>query len=364
MSRSFSWRGAVVYALWLVAAFLATMALQPFRADLKEAHIVLVYLVLILVGSARDGRGVGLVLSVVCFLLFNFFLLRPYFTWSIADPLDWWILVAFLITGGVAAELLHRAQQAAALAERRAEEIERLAREAEHVEALRQADRLKDALLASVSHDLRTPLTAIRATAAEIRGEGNENAAIIEAEADRLNRFVTDLLDLSRIRGGALPVTPELNAADDLIGAAIAETRAVPDSVRIDVSLPAEEPDAVGRFDFVHALRALVNLLENALRHSPPEARVQLDLVLEADWLVFRVGDRGAGIARDDRAHVFEPFYRGNTSAGSGKGVGLGLAIARSLTEAQGGEICFLDRDGGGTVFELRLPREPRPSIS
>lgn len=364
MSRSPGWRRPSVFVLWLVAAFTTTLAMRPFRSDLKEAHVVLVYLVLILVGSARDGRGVGLVLSVVCFLLFNFFLLRPYLTWSIADPLDWWILVAFLITGGVAAELLHRAQRAAALAERRAEEIERLAREAERVEALRQADRLKDALLASVSHDLRTPLTAIRATASEIRNEGNEKAAIIEAEVDRLNRFVTDLLDLARIRGGALPVAAELNVADDLIGAAIAETRAVPDSARIEVSLPPEESDAVGRFDFVHALRALVNLLENALRHSPSDARVQLDLALEADWLVFRVGDRGPGISDADRDHVFEPFYRGSTGSGGAKGVGLGLAIARSLTEAQGGKISFDDREGGGTVFELRLPREARPSIS
>lgn len=357
-------RRALTYVGWLGIAIVATLVLRPFRTELKEAHVVLVYLVVVLVGSARDGRAVGLLLSVGCFLLFDFFLLQPFHTFSIADPLDWWILLAFLITGGVAAELLHRSQRAAALAEHRAEEIQRLAAEAESVEALRQADRLKDALLASVSHDLRTPLTSIRATAAEIRADGHEAAAIIEDEADRLNRFVTDLLDLSRIRGGALPNQPELNAADDLIGAALLETRSLPGSDRIQVLLPAGEPAPIGRFDFVHALRCLVNLLENALRHSPPTETVDLELMLEPDWLVFRVSDRGPGIPQEDRERIFEAFYRGPTDIRATKGVGLGLAIASSLAEAQGGEIRLADREGEGSAFELRLPRKGLPSIS
>lgn len=354
----------MVVLLWVAVALGTTLVMRPFRSDLEEAHVVLAYLVVVLLGSARHGRAVGLLLSVVCFLLFNFFLLEPFHTMSIADPLDWWVLLAFLITGGVAAELLHRAQRAAALAERRAEEIERLAKEAEHVEALRQADRLKDALLASVSHDLRTPLTSIRATAAEMRHEGHEAAAIIEEEADRLNRFVTDLLDLSRIRGGALPLKPELNAAEDLIGTALVETRGIAGADRIDVTLPPDAGVPVGRFDFVHALRALVNLLENALRHSPPAERIELELALRGEWLDFVVRDRGPGIAPEERERVFEPFYRGETSQPATKGAGLGLAIARSLAEAQGGAVTFEEREGGGTAFTLRLPREHLPSIS
>lgn len=357
------WRTPAAFTGWLVVALVCTLAMRQVRADLKEAHVVLVYLVVVLAGSARGGRALGLVLSVVCFLLFNFFLLRPFHTLSIADPLDWWILLAFLITGGVAAQLLHRAQRAAALAQRRAEEIERLAAEAEHVEALREADRLKDALLASVSHDLRTPLTSIRAAAAEMREEGHEAAGIIEEEADRLNRFVTDLLDLSRIRGGALVLSPELNAADDLIGAAILETRSLTGSERIEVHLPFEPESAVGRFDFVHALRCLVNLIENALRHSPPTAPVQLELAVEPGWLAFRVRDRGPGVPRSERERIFEPFYRGSDEDVGPKGAGLGLAIARSLAEAQGGEVVLEDSSGGST-FVLRLPRVSLPEES
>lgn len=357
-------RRVVVFGSWLAVAIACTLAMLPLRAELKEAHVVLVYLVLVLGGSAGSGRATGLVLSLVCFILFDLFLLEPYYTLSIADPLDWWVLVAFLITGGVAAELLHRAQRAAALAERRAREIERLAAEAEHVEALREADRLKDALLASVSHDLRTPLTSIRATAAEMRAAGHEGAAIIEEEAERLNRYVTDLLDLSRIHGGALPVVAELNAADDLVGTALIETRGLAGSDRIDVVLPDDPSVPVGRFDFVHALRALVNLLENALRHSPSNERVELMLAVESEWLVFRVSDRGPGIPVDERERIFEPFYRGSANSPVSKGVGLGLPIARSLVEAQGGEVTFEAREGGGSTFGLRLPRGEVPPNS
>jgi len=325
---------------------------------------VLVYLLLVLMGTAREGRVVGIALAVGSFLLFDFFLLRPYHTLSIADPLDWWILVAFLITGAVAAQLLHRAQRAAELAERRATEIERLAREAEHVEALREADRLKDALLASVSHDLRTPLTSIKATAAELRAQGVEEGAVIEQEAERLNRFVTDLLDLSRIRAGALRLDTELNAAEDLIGAALLEVRGLPGGERLAVSLPADDPMPVGRFDFVHALRALVNLLENALRHTPEHETVRLELVLEPSMLAFEVKDRGPGVAVEDRERVFEPFYRGPGSNGRGRGTGLGLAIARSFADAQGGRVDYSPRPSGGSTFTLRLPRDELPDIA
>lgn len=357
-------RRALEVGLWVGSSLLCTLAMWPFREQLNEAHVALVYLLVVLVGSAQGGRVVGFALAVTSFILFNFFLLPPYHTLSIADPLDWLILLAFLVTGGVAAELLHRAQRAAALADHRAVEIERLAREAEHVEALREADRLKDALLASVSHDLRTPLTSIRAAASEMRAQGSEQAAIIEEEAERLNRFVTDLLDLSRIRAGGLPVSPEINAADDLIGAALLEVRGLPGADAIDVRLPPGEVAPAGLFDFVHALRALVNLLDNALHYTPSTERVELALVLTPERLAFEVHDRGPGIVAAEADRIFEPFFRGEGGSARGRGTGLGLAIARSLARAQGGDVSFRARAGGGSVFTLHLPRRDPPPMS
>jgi two-component system sensor histidine kinase KdpD len=180
---------------------------------------------------------------------------------------------------------------------------------------------------------------------------------VIEQEAERLARLVTDLLDLSRIRGGALPLELQVIAAEDLVGAMLQRLAGVDGTDRIDVSLPPGGTLPVGRFDFVHALRALGNLVENALRHSPAEARVLLEVSEEIDDLVFAVHDRGPGVDDDDRARIFEPFFQ-TPSGERHRGTGLGLAIARSVAEAQGGSVCYRPRQGGGSTFELRLPRE------
>jgi two-component system sensor histidine kinase KdpD len=300
------------------------------------------FLLVVLGGSTREGRVVGVVLSFVCFFSFNFFLLPPVYTLDLHDPLDWWVLLAFLITGLTAAQMFHRAQRAVALSER--------------IEALKEADRLKDAVLASLSHDLRTPLTSIRATAAELRETGDERAAIIEEEAIRLNRMVTDLLDISRIRAGAVALTMEVNAAEDLVGAALAQVRGIAGEERVRVRLPGDGTLLLGLFDFVQALRALANLLENALRHSPPNQPVEIHVEREEEYLVFRVMDRGPGVSREDRDRMFEPFFRsGGPRSSTGAGTGLGLAIARSAAEIQGGAVIYRPRQGGGSIFELKL---------
>jgi two-component system sensor histidine kinase KdpD len=231
----------------------------------------------------------------------------------------------------------------------------RLTAEAGRAEVLRETDRLKDALIASVSHDLRTPLTTIKALAHDLRATGDDRAAAIENEADRLNRLVADLLDLSRLQAGGIPVKVELTAVDDLLGALLQ---------RVSGALPGRElrvvmeGDAllVGRFDLVHSLRALVNLVENAHKYSPPGTPVELRVAREDGWLTFAVADRGPGVPADQRARIFEPFYRAPGSPPDVGGAGLGLTIARRLAEAQGGSLAYQPRPAGGSVFLLRLP--------
>lgn len=493
---------------WLVVLMAGTLVLWLFRDEAHEAHMALAYLLIVLGGSARHGRLVGLGLAVASFFCFNFFLLEPYYTLTVEDPLDWWVLVAFLVTGAVAAQLFHRTQHALAVAEDRTAEVRRLSalgaeslsvpravdavgalvrvvraelrvdaarvwifdideadprllaaaperpatesisgdtrseiekghpvvlgpegvvrpsapgsdvpailnahpmarsvliplrvrernlgvleltseqglhldrdqavfadtlsyyaalavervrlsEEVEHVEALREADRVKNALLASVSHDLRTPLTTIRALANELRATGDERLVVIEEEAEHLNRLVTDLLDFSRIRSGSLPLETDLNAAEDLVGSMLQRLRGVRGHQRVDVKLPPGDL-LVGRFDFVHALRALGNLVENALHHSPDDdGRVEVRVSRDGDVLCFAVLDRGPGVPPAEQDRIFEPFQR--ASAADHAGTGLGLAIAREVAEAQGGSITYHPRSGGGSVFELRLPAE------
>jgi two-component system sensor histidine kinase KdpD len=231
-----------------------------------------------------------------------------------------------------------------------------LVAEAERADAFRQADALKAALIASLSHDLRTPLTTIKALASSMRANAVPQAASIEEEADRLNRLVTDLLDLSRLNAQAMPIRLELNTVEDLIGAAMQRIAGAAGSERIVIGHPQHDAEPlVGEFDFVHALRALVNLLENALKYSPTATAVELSAGRHGKFLEIRVADRGPGVAPSERERVFEPFYRAPGMQADIGGAGLGLAIARRLAMEQGGDVRHEGRDGGGSVFTLTL---------
>jgi len=232
----------------------------------------------------------------------------------------------------------------------------RLVAEAEHAEALREADRLKDIVLASVSHDLRTPLTTIKALAQSEALQGNASGAAIEEQADRLTRLVSDLLDLSRLKGGGFAAKSELNTADDLIGAAVRQTKGLFANRPLRTVIDLASPTLVGHFDFSQSLRVLCNLLENALRYSPPNECVELAARREGDTLVFSVSDRGPGVDPADVSRIFEPFYRSTNSPPDAGRAGLGLSIARTLAELQGGSLEYARRPGGGSVFSLRLP--------
>lgn len=351
--------GGARWATWVGVLVAGTATLLVARERLGPAHVALTYLLVVLGASASGGRALGLTVAVLAFVAFDVGFLPPYGKFVVADPRDWLVLFAFLVTSVVAAQLLARARSEAAAARTRADEVARLAREAEGAEALREADRLKDALLASVSHDLRTPLTTIKALAHGIRVDGDEraaeSAAVIEAETDRLTRVVSDLLDLSRLRGGALHLDPQLTAADELLEAVAQAVTGVPGADRVRMALDSAEPLLIGRFDLVHSARALVNLVVNALAHGGAESLVDVTAARDGAWLAVAVADRGPGIPAAERERIFAPFYRRGAPP-EAAGVGLGLAIARQLAEAQRGTLTVAGRAGGGTVFTLRLP--------
>ena len=333
------------------------------RPLLAEVHVALILLLVVLGTSAAGGRLLGLASAAAAFVIFDVLFVPPYNTLVVANPLDWIVLFAFLATSIVAAQLLYRSQEEARLANERAAEIERLAAEAERlaaeaerVEALREADRLKDALLASVSHDLRTPLTTIKAMAHELGSLGDERSEIIEQEADRLNRFVADLLDLSRLKAGALPLHVELNAADDLLGALVQRVEGSLGRKPLVVTLPPGDALLFGRFDFVQALRALANLVENARKYDPSDAPIEITAERVGAELAIRVADRGPGVAAADISRLFEAFQRPNGTPPDVGSAGLGLSIAKNVAEAQGGRLVYAAREGGGSVFTLFLP--------
>jgi two-component system sensor histidine kinase KdpD len=240
-------------------------------------------------------------------------------------------------------------------------ERERLRSKALEAEAFRRSDAAKSAILRSVSHDLRSPLTAIRAAgeglqsgSLELTDEDRE--ALLETiliETKRLDRLVANLLDLSLLEaGGAQPETA-LWTLDDLIGRSLEMVGREAD--RVLVSLPAQT--LVVHVDAAQIERALANVIENAIKFSPEEEPIRLDAELREKQVVVRVTDAGPGIPAADRERIFEPFSRGRSG-----GSGLGLAIVRGFTEVNGGRAWVEAGPGRGTTIAVSLPAARVPA--
>ncbi len=266
----------------------------------------------------------GIATAIAVFLALNYFYLPPRGTLALEQPIGWLLLPFFVGVSVVVVQWAERRRAKRELARRIA---------------------IKDAVLATMSHDLRTPLTTIKAMAHDLAADGDERALLIEEEAERLSTLVTNMLEMSRLDSGASTLSPEPNEAEDLLGAALQRVSGATNGREIRVSLDAGEPLLFGRFDFTQTLRALVNLIDNALKHSPGDHPVDVTVRREGEWLTFSVLDRGKGIPQGEHDRVFEPFYRG-----------LGLSIARSVAEAQGGSLMYAAREGGGSAFTLRVP--------
>ncbi|HET7566641.1 MAG TPA: DUF4118 domain-containing protein [Gaiellaceae bacterium] len=235
----------------------------------------------------------------------------------------------------------------------------RLEAEALEAEALRRSDSLKTALLRAVSHDLRSPLTAILASAGalanpELALDDADCGALADAirdEARRLDRVVGDLLDLSRIEAGAAEPHRELWPVDELVSQALAGVAA--GAERVVVELAADAPPV--QVDAAQVERALANLVENALKFSPSGSPVVVRAEHGATELRIHVVDRGSGLTPAEREAVFQPFRRGERAAGGVRGAGVGLAIARGFAEANGGRL-WTQEDPAGGHFVLSLP--------
>ncbi len=236
---------------------------------------------------------------------------------------------------------------------------ERLAREVLEAEALRRSDAMKTAVLRAVSHDLRSPLMAILTSASALRRDDLEIAeddrgelvATILGEAERLDRLIGNLLDLSRLQAGAAEPAPELWAVDDLLVQALDELGGAAD--RVEVTFPDESPPV--RADAHQIQRVLANLIENALKYSPGSEPVTVHVTTSPTEVLVRIVDHGPGVRPADIERIFEPFQRGSRN-GAVAGAGLGLAIARGFAEANGGRVWAESRQGQGATFVLALP--------
>lgn len=237
-----------------------------------------------------------------------------------------------------------------------------LRQESLQIEVLQRTDSLRAALVSSVSHDLRTPLTSIKAAASSLlqddvqwnEEERRSFTQAIEQEADRLNRLVGNLLDLSRIEGGALHPEKEWYPLDELVRDVLDRMQPLLRDRVIKLEIAAELPPV--ELDYMMIDQVLTNLLENALRYTPTSSPIEITASFTASELQISIADRGPGIPADDLERIFDKFYRVTGRIREISGSGVGLAVCRGLIEAHGGRIWAENRPDGGTVFRFTLP--------
>ena len=366
------WAGYVVAAL---SVLVSTLVLKLLGDHVNAATVSLALLLNVLFIATRWGSWPALVASVLAMLCFNFFFLPPFGTFNIAATDNWIALAAFLVTAVTAGHLSARAKRRAEEAELGKREIERLYAElqdaferASHAEALRQSEKLKSALLDAVTHDLRTPLTSIKAsitTLLEAPGALDaeskvEMMEVIDEESDRLSRFINGLIELARIEAGELQLRRRWGAVEEIISTALSRAEPITRQHHVELDIEKELPGV--RVDERAVSEVVYTLIDNAAKYSTKGSTISITAKHAGDGVVqMAVEDKGRGIPVDLRDRVFDKFFRatrdGDVSTHQPSGTGMGLAIAKGIVEAHEGKIWIESGTGGkGTRVVFTLP--------
>ena len=244
-----------------------------------------------------------------------------------------------------------------AIAIERARAVEQLGQ----TEAAREGERLRTALLNSVTHDLRTPLTSIKASVTSLlsnptlsEAQRRELLTIINEESDRLNRLVGEAAEMSRLDAGEVALKLEPHTIEEVVGAALEQCKSALGSRIVRVQVPPSLPRV--RVDLDRAKEVLVHLLENANQYSPQDQPITVTAELSGNYVVTSVADRGSGIDDAEQSLIFEKFYRGKDQRYRVQGTGMGLPIAKAIVEGHGGSISVTSQVGHGSVFSFTLP--------
>ena len=370
--------GKVWAALIAVGAVvLITGMLLPFRQFLNSTEIALTLLLLVLFSSTLFGSRAGLASATAGIVSFNFFFLPPFYTLAISDAENWVTFGAFILTAVIVGQLSGYARRRAEESELRQAKIERLYDElkgafdqASDAEAVRRSEKLKSALLDAVTHDLRTPLTSIKASVTTLLDEPpdgrlddesrKEFLEIIDEETDRLNSFIEGMVGIAKVEAGAIDVRRSPSSIDEIVTNAVERAGAQIAGHTLELDIAPDIPSI--NLDAASLSQVVFTLLDNAAKYAPAGSRMRLSArPTTASKLRIVVEDQGPGIPRLDRDRVFEKFTRlGDQDVqASGGGLGLGLAIAKGIIESQGGRIWIEDGSGDfATRIVCEVPME------
>jgi len=375
-------RVGYIFAVAGIAAFAAAFRLLGPRINPTTVALAMVLVVLFV--AVGWGARPAIVASVLGVLGLNYFFLPPIGALTIADPDNWIALAAFLITAVTAGQLSARLNRRAEEAEAGRREIKRLYDElraaferASHAEALRQSERLKSALLDAVTHDLRTPLTSIKASVttmldelkaktpdasqAVLSEEGRrEMLEVIDEECDRLNRFIEGLVEMARIEAGEFRLRRRWGTIEEMVEMALARAKPLTDRHRVEVEIEKDLPIVL--VDARAVSEVIYTLVDNAAKYSPAGTPIHVSASrAENEMIRATVEDCGPGVPVELRERVFDKFFRAirpaDPSRSQPSGTGMGLAIARGIVEAHKGRIWIESGEGGlGTRVVFMLP--------
>jgi K+-sensing histidine kinase KdpD len=361
---SWSGRWPVRYLIATIAAALPIAVLERLRPELSQTSIALVLVLPVILVAVTQGRGAALYASILVGLSFNFFFIGPYYSFLITRPEDIVAFVVFVTTAVLVGQLSSRLEKRVLLTERQSKELvhvrgkfERAAAQAAEADALRKSEQLKTALLDAVTHDLRTPLTSIKAAISTIREESvspevqRELFEVIEQESDRLNHFIQGMMDLAKLQAGEVTLASRNVAPEEMVEDALLRAGPLLEGHPMEVSIASGLPSP--RVDPRLISQVIFTLLENAAKYSGPAARISISVQQKENNICFAIDDEGPGIPSELRGRVFEKFFR----AGFHPGLGMGLAIARGIVQAHGGKIWIEDApERKGTSVQFMIP--------
>lgn len=338
------------YAWGAAATAFATLAGLAMSPRFELANIAMLYLLAVVLIALRFGRGPVVAASILGVAAFNFFFIPPRGTFTVEDPqylLTFAMMLAVgLVISGLVESVRARTRAQADLA----------------VQA--ETERIRNALLSSISHDLRTPLAVISGASSSLteRGErlsADERRALAQsifATSREMSELVGKVLQMTRLENGALALERDWQALDEIVASVLRRLKERLAAHLVMVDLPGDLP--LARVDGALIEQALANLLENAARHTPARTLIRVRAEAKGGELVVSVEDFGPGLPEGDLEQLFAKFqHRG------GGGMGLGLAICRAVVSLHGGRIWAERLPGGGTAFRFTLPLEPPPEV-
>ena len=346
--RPWDWRGFLA-AIGLVVAATAIGWPLYHRLGLANTNVLMLYLLGVLWIATHHSRAAAILASVLGVLAFDFTFVPPYYKLSVEDPQYLVTFAVMLLTALTISTLAHHAADRAQEARAAWERVE--------------TEFLRNTLLSGVSHDLRTPLAAITGAASTLMETSDrltpqaraEMLDTIYEEAERMERLINNLLDMTRLESGGLVVKKEWQPLQEVVGSALHHLDRRLRGHAVDVNLPGDLP--LVQIDGLAIEQVLVNLLDNAVEYTPPDAAIAIRASAADGEVAIEVADRGPGLPVGAEKRVFEKFFHAHSQGRSRRGIGLGLAICRGIVQAHGGTIRAENRPGGGAVFRFTLPR-------